>query len=198
LWGTFSVVGGEAPPQAGQPVLQGTSTRRQVQVALDATQQTDMAVGDQVTITLPNNRITPGVVTSIGTVATCASSSGPGVTSPNSTATDTDSCSSATSSSSTPTINVDVRPSDPRATGSWDQAPVQVGITTSRVRGALVVPVSALLARAGGGYAVEVVDSGRADHLVSVSLGLFNDADGVVQVTGSPLAAGQKVVVPST
>ncbi len=31
-----------------------------------------------------------------------------------------------------------------------------------------------------------------------VSLGLFDDAEGLVQVTGSGLAAGQKVVVPSS
>ena len=31
-----------------------------------------------------------------------------------------------------------------------------------------------------------------------VSLGLFDDADGLVQVTGSGLAAGQQVVVPAT
>jgi hypothetical protein len=191
-----ALLGGSA--QAGQTVLQGTSTRRQVQVALDATQQTDVAVGDKVTITLPNNKITSGVVTSVGTVATCAASSGSGGASSNSTATETDSCSSGSSSSSTPTINVDVRPLDPRATGTWDEAPVQVEITTSRVRGALVVPVSSLLARANGGYAVEVVGSAGSDRLVSVSLGLFDDADGVVQVTGSQLAAGQKVVVPST
>ena len=60
----------------GQTVMQGTSTTRQVQVALDASQQTDVAVGDTVTITLPNNQTTPGVVSSVGTVATCPSSSG--------------------------------------------------------------------------------------------------------------------------
>jgi len=58
-------------------------------------------------------------------------------------------------------------------------------------------PVTALLARSGGGYAVEVVDKGGAHHLVAVSLGLFDDADGLVQVTGSGLAAGQEVVVPA-
>ena len=36
------------------------------------------------------------------------------------------------------------------------------------------------------------------NHLVPVSLGLFDDADGLVQVTGPGLAAGQEVVVPST
>jgi multidrug efflux pump subunit AcrA (membrane-fusion protein) len=93
---------------------------------------------------------------------------------------------------------VDVTFSDPAATGTWDQAPVQVGITSASVPNALVVPVTALLARSGGGYAVEVVGAGASGHLVPVSLGLFDDADGVVQVTGSGLAAGQEVVVPST
>jgi hypothetical protein len=62
------------------------------------------------------------------------------------------------------------------------------------------VPVAALLARSGGGYAVEVVGTGTsaANHLVQVSLGVFDDAGGLVQVSGSGLAAGQKVVVPST
>ncbi|HTX09535.1 MAG TPA: peptidoglycan-binding domain-containing protein [Solirubrobacteraceae bacterium] len=191
-----ALLGASAP--AGQPAMQGTSTRRQVQVALDAAQQTDVAAGDRVTITLPNNKITSGVVTSVGTVATCASSSGSVVASPTSTTTQADSCSSESPSSSTPTINVDVRPSDPGTTGTWDQAPVQVGITTSRVPHALVVPVTALLAQANGGYAVEVVGPGASNHLVPVSLGLFDDADGVVQVTGSRLTAGERVVVPST
>ena len=55
-----------------------------------------------------------------------------------------------------------------------------------------------LLARSDGGYAVEVARAGSRDHLVPVSLGLFDDAEGLVQVTGSGLAAGQEVVVPTT
>ena len=190
-------LGGSA--QTGQSVTQATSTTRQVQVALDASQQTDVAVGDKVTITLPNNQTTPGVISSVGTVATCPSSSGPGGPSSNSAAPGTDTCSSASSgSSSTPTITVGVTPSDPAATGTWDQAPVQVGITTASVPSALVVPVTALLAQPGDGYVVEVVGAGETNHLVAVSLGLFDDADGLVQVTGSGLAAGQQVVVPAT
>jgi Putative peptidoglycan binding domain len=187
-------LGGAAQP--GETVLQGTSTTRQVQVALSASQQTDVAAGDKVSITLPNNLTTPGVVSSVGTVATCPPSSGSGGTS--SAAPGTDSCSSASSGSSAPTITVDVTPSDPAATGTWDQAPVQVGITTASVSNALVVPVTALLAQPTGGYAVEVVGIGQTHHLVPVSLGVFDDADGLVQVTGSLLAAGQKVVVPGT
>jgi hypothetical protein len=179
-------------------VLQATSTTRQVQVALSASQQTGMAVGDKVSITLPNNRTTPGVISSVATVATCPSSSGSGGSGSSSAAPGTDTCSSGSSGSTTPTITVDVAPSDPAATGTWDQAPVQVGITTASVPNALVVPVTALLARSGGSYAVEVVRAGARNHLVPVSLGLFDDAEGLVQVTASGLAAGQEVVVPTT
>jgi hypothetical protein len=189
-------LGGRTQP--GQTVMQATSTTRQVQMALDASQQTDVAVGDKVSITLPNNRTTPGVVSSVGAVATCPPSSGSGGPGSSSAAPGTDTCSSGSSGSATPTISVGVTPSDPAATGTWDQAPVQVGITTASVPGALVVPVTALLARSGGGYAVEVAGAGVRNHLVPVSLGLFDDAGGLVQVTASGLAAGQQVVVPAT
>ena len=185
--------GGSAMP--GETVLQGTSTTRQVQVALDASQQTSMAVGNKVSITMPNNKTTPGVVSSVATVASCPPSSGAGGSGSTSARAGTDTCAPG----STPTITVEVTPSDPRATGTWDQAPVQVGITTDSVPGALVVPVTALLAQAGGGYSVEVAGAtGVANHLVPVSLGLFDDADGLVQVTGSGLTADQAVVAPTT
>ena len=64
-----------APAQPGQPVLSATSTTRQVSIALDADEQSEVAVGDKVTITLPNNQTTPGVISSVGTVATTPSSS---------------------------------------------------------------------------------------------------------------------------
>jgi hypothetical protein len=124
------------------------------------------------------------VISSVGSVATIPSSggaNGPGG-----------------SGSGTPTVTVEVTPTDPAATGSLDQAPVEVAITTASVRSALVVPVDALIALSGGGYAVEVVDSAGVHHLVDVSLGIFDDADGLVQVSGSGLAAGQHVVVPAT
>jgi Putative peptidoglycan binding domain len=190
-------LGGSA--QIGQTVMQGSSTTRQVQVALDASQQTHVEIGDEVTIILPNNQSTPGVVSSVGTVATCPPGSGSGGSSSSSPAPGTDTCSPGTlGSSTTPTVTVDVTPSDPIATGTWDQAPVQVTITTAIVPDALVVPVTALLAQSGGGYNVEVVDPGGTHHLVAVSLALFDDADGLVQVTGSELAAGQEVAVPAT
>jgi hypothetical protein len=158
---------------AGSPLLTGSSARRVVSLALDAGEQAEVAVGDRVTITLPDNSTTPGEVASIGTVASAGQNGG------------------------SPTVPVTIRPLDPSATGSIDQAPVTVAITTASVKSALVVPVDALLALAGGGYAVEEVTPAGRHHLVGVSLGLFDDADGLVAVTGSGIAAGQRVVVPS-
>jgi hypothetical protein len=167
-----------ATVQAG-PVLDVTSLARQVTIALDAGEQTDVKVGDRVSITLPDNSTTPGRVSYVGTVATTPSSGDQGG-----------------GGSSTPTIEVDVTPTDPAATGHLDQAPVNVAITEASVRNVLVVPVDSLLALASGGYAVEEV-SGGVHHLVGVNLGLFDDADGYVQVTGAGLAPGQRIVVPA-
>ncbi len=159
------------------PVLGASSTARTVSVALDPDLQSQVKKGDRVTITLPDGSTTPGTVSSVGTVATAPSnnSGGPG---------------------SGPTVPVQIRPTDPAATGAPDQALVEVGITDQTVHNVLAVPVDALLARAGGGYAVEVVAGGGTHHLVRVRLGLFDDAAGMVQVSRSELAAGQRVVVP--
>jgi len=178
-----------APITAGATVVAATSTTRQVTVNLDTSEQSDVRVGDDVTITLPNNRTTPGRVSTVGSVAT---SSGTGSGSSGS-----GSSPASGSSSAQATVEVDVAPLDPNATGAWDQAPVQVDITTGQAANALVVPVAALQAQPGGGYAVEVADAGGGRHQVPVSLGLFDDTDGLVAVTGARLRAGQRVVVPA-
>ncbi|MDX6471054.1 MAG: hypothetical protein QOF75_2857, partial [Gaiellaceae bacterium] len=85
----------------------------------------------------------------------------------------------------------------PAATGRLDQAPVSVSIVTDSVRNALVVPVNALLALAGGGYAIEKIDADGSHRLVPVELGLFDDSNGLVQVTGNGITAGMRIVVPS-
>jgi hypothetical protein len=163
------------------PVLAITSTARQVKLALDASQQGSVKVGDTVTITLPDNSTTPGRITYVSSVATSPSSSG----------------SHGGEEESAPTVEVDATPTDPAATGHLDQAPVNVEITTESVESVLAVPVDALLALAGGGYAVEVA-AGRVHRLVAVTVGLFDDAEGLVQVSGRGLSTGQRVVVPAT
>ena len=161
------------------------STVRRVTIALDASQQSELKVGDPVTITLPDNSTTPGKVSFVGSVATTPS-----------TPSSSDQGGGGGGGPSTPTIEVDVTPTDPAATGHLDEAPVNVSITTASVKSAIVVPVNALLALASGGYAVEAVGAGGTHHLVGVQLGLFDDADGLVQITSAGLSPGRRVVVP--
>lgn len=163
--------------QAGAPIIEASSTRRQVVVQLDAASQGGVHAGDRVSITMPSGRVTQGRVSSVGKVATSGSSN-PG------------------EPEGPPTIEVQIRPLHPKATGSLDQAPVHVSITTASVRSALVVPVNSLLALAGGGYALEVAE-GHTHRLLGVSLGIFDDAVGLVQVSGTGLRAGQQIVVPA-
>jgi hypothetical protein len=159
------------------PVLSASSTARTVTVALDPDLQSEVKKGDRVTITLPDGGTTPGRVTSVGKVATVPSNNFGG-------------------SDSGPTVRVRIRPTHPRGTGSLDQALVEVSITDQTVHNVMAVPVTALLARSGGGYAVEVVAGDGTHHLVRVRPGLFDDAAGMVQVSGAGLAARQRVVVP--
>ena len=153
----------------GSPIMQATSTNRQVVVELDASEQTEVNVGDQVQITLPDGNNTPGVVSSIGTVATSGSSGA--------------------------TLPLYITLDHPKAASSLDQAPVTLEITTA-VKHALIVPIDALLALSGGGYAVETVNAQGVHKLVAVSLGTFDDAAGTVQVTGD-LRPGERIVVPN-
>jgi multidrug efflux pump subunit AcrA (membrane-fusion protein) len=147
-----------------------------VTINLDASAQSEVKAGDAVSVTLPDGATTPGVISSVGTVATTTTGS---------------------SGSATTTIPVQVKLAHPDAAGTLDQAPVTVSITTSTVKNSLVVPVGALLAQSSGGYAVEVVGAGNTRSLVPVSVGLTDDADGLVQVTGA-LTPGQRVVVPAS
>jgi hypothetical protein len=165
-----SLTAGLGTPVSGV-VLKATSDRHTVVISLSAAQQTEVKPGNAVTVTLPQGSTTPGVISSVGTVA---SGSGSSVTIP---------------------VYVSLR--NQSAIGSLDLAPVTVEITVGTVRNVLVVPVGALLAQPGGGYAVEVIGSGGTRHLVPVTAGIFDDADGLVQVSGV-LTPGQRVVVPAT
>jgi hypothetical protein len=165
-----NLMGSLGGPAAG-PVLAATSAQHVVTIALDASLQDAVAAGDAVRVTLPGGSVTPGVISSVGKVASGSGSSA--------------------------TIPVYVRLTHPQAAGSLDQAPVTVNITTVSVPNVLAVPVAALLAQSSGGYAVEVTSAGGARHLVPVTVGIFDDADGLAQVTGA-LTPGQHVVVPAT
>ena len=172
--GTQVLLGGAAQP--GTQVLLATSDSLEVQVDLDASQQGEVKQGDPAQITLPGNKSATGKVDRLGTVAQVP-------TGQNATA-------------GAATIPAYIALDDPATAGGLDKAPVQVQITTDGVESALSVPVTALVGKSGGGYAVEVVRDANRRELVPVELGLFDTASGRVQVDGD-LAEGDQVVVPS-
>jgi hypothetical protein len=165
------VTGSLGGPASG-PVLTATSDRHVVTISLSTSQESEVAMGDAVTVTMPDGASTSGRISSVGTVAFGTAAAA--------------------------TIPVTVTLTHPSAAGTLDQAPVTVSITTASSPGpVLAVPVGALLAQAPGGYVVEVVGPDGTRRYLPVQPGIFDDADGLVQVTGA-LTPGQLVVVPAT
>jgi hypothetical protein len=166
---------GETHATVGQSVAPGaqigelTSTRRQITVNVPADRQNVAHVKAGVRIDLPTGRSARGRIEDVAKVAD-----------------------KAASADAVPTIAVTIAVRGRAAHGTGlDQAPVDVGFARERRRNVLAVPVTALLARAGGGFAVEVVDGGR-HRLVPVEPGTY--ADDYVEVSGSGLSEGMTVV----
>jgi hypothetical protein len=181
-----------APLQAGTPVLAATSTRVVVAVALDPAFQQLVHRGNNVLVTLPDGSTTPGRVTAVGSMAAVPGGGGQGQPQGQ----DQGGGGQDGNSQARPTIPVTIGLTDARAARGLDQAPVQVAITTQAHRGVLAVPISALLARSGGGYAVTVVSAG-AGRRVPVGTGLFDETSGMVEVSGPGLRRGTVVEVPA-
>lgn len=158
----------------GETVLQTTSDTEQVVAQVDPSQAALLKVGQPATITFSDGSTAAGTISGVAKVATSASAN------------------------SSPTVEVDIAPTKAGALDGLDNASVQVSVITASVADALAVPVTALLAQAGGGYALEVVAAAGTHSLVPVTLGIFDDAAGLVQVTGQGLAGGDQVVVAGT
>jgi len=179
LVGAESVAIGDAAAAGDLPYLVTTTTRTAT-VPLDPANAPAVRVGEPVTITLPSNSMTPGTITAIGPVTPSASSS-----SSNSQA--------SPSSAPMPSEQLTVTPSDPAVTGTATGVAVQVSIKTEEATNVLAAPISALLALAGGGFGVEIVEPSGMHRLVGVTTGLYSNT--LVEVRGSGIAAGTKVVV---
>ncbi len=135
--GAASATAGDAV-RPGQQIGRISSTRREIAVDLDATRQGLARAGDAVTVELPNGRTARGRVAAVGKVAEPATEEG-----------------------GEPTIPVTIALRGKGARGSGlDQAPVDVGFEVERRRDVLTVPVKALLALQGGGFAVELAGLG--------------------------------------
>jgi peptidoglycan hydrolase-like protein with peptidoglycan-binding domain len=182
-----------APVPAGTAILTASPTRPLVTVALDAAMQQLVRRGDRVEVVLPDGKTTQGTVASVSRVAT-QPSTGSGQ---NGGQSEGQSGNGSGSGSGQATVQVTIWLAAPRAAANLDQAPVQVAITTQAHKGVLAVPINALLAQPGGGYAVRVLDGGSR-RLVAVRTGLFDETAGLVEVQGAGLAQGATVEVPAS
>jgi len=153
-----AAVGDQVGP--GRALAEVASTERVVTVALDADRQGLAREGDRVTVELPSGRELRGRVEEVGKVATTRQEE------------------------TTIEVTISIR----GRAGDLDQAPVDVAFAVEAREGVLAVPVKALLARQGGGYALERPDG----TMVAVEPGLY--ADDMVEVSGAGLRAGMRVV----
>jgi peptidoglycan hydrolase-like protein with peptidoglycan-binding domain len=163
---------------AGELVLSTTSTQQIVTLALKAEQQQLARVGERVPVILPGGSVVHGRIAEVGTVASEASSEDEGAGG-----------GGGSGESATVAVTVDLD----RRVARLDQAPVSVELVKSVSRHVLVVPATALMAAAGGGYAIDVLEAGRRRQL-RVSPGMF--ANGYVQVEGPGLRVGMEVLEP--
>jgi peptidoglycan hydrolase-like protein with peptidoglycan-binding domain len=176
-----ATVGGAVQP--GTPILTATSTRPVVGVSLPTAFQHLVRRGARVQVILPDGTATPGTVATVSRAAVVpdpAAQEGQG----------------QGGGPEQASIPLTVRLARPLAARGLDQAPVGVAITTEAHRGVLAVPITALLAEPGGGYAVEVVEGG-ARRRVPVHTDLFDETVGMVEVDGPGLAEGTTVAVPA-
>jgi hypothetical protein len=158
-------------------VLGTTSTQQVVQLKLKASQQQLAHVGESAPVTLPDGQIVHGHITAVGTVATESSENEKG-----------GSGGGGNGGGENATISVTLE-LDHRV-ARLDQAPVSVALVKSTRRNVLTVPATALVATAGGGYAIEALEGNRRVAL-PVTPGMF--ADGYVEIEGAGVHEGLTV-----
>ncbi|WP_372791813.1 hypothetical protein [Paraconexibacter sp.] len=146
-----------------------TSTKRIVAIDLETGYADLAARGGEVSVGLPDGKELAGRIASVGTVAQKKAS--------------------ATDDDPPATIKVIVKLTE-STTLTLDQAPVDVRLEKSRAKDVLTIPVTALMAREGGTFAVEVRE-GETRRIVPVETGLYTDGD--VEITGEGLRPGMQV-----
>ncbi|MGI9823095.1 efflux RND transporter periplasmic adaptor subunit [Agromyces sp. Marseille-Q5079] len=156
---------------ASAGVISVSGTEKEVLASLAPNLKEVAMVGTPVQLGLPGGETVPGTVSAVGAPA------------------EQDDGQGGKKLKLPVTITLD----DPASADGLDDVTVSGELTAVKREDALLVPVIALLARPGGGYGVELV-AGGGTELVPVELGAF--ADGMVEVTGGELEAGDEVVVP--
>jgi putative peptidoglycan binding protein len=155
-----------APGAAAAGVLlKWTGPTRVVDVDLDTDYADLVRTGTTATVALPDGTTVAASVTTVG--APTSNAKGDGATLP-----------------------VELTVTDQRKLGGYQAARVDVDLAAETRKDVLAVPVTALVARPGGGYAVAA-----GTGYLPVRTGVF--ADGFVEVSGPGIVAGLAVGVPS-
>lgn len=170
---------------SAEPILQTTSTKLVVTVDLAASSQSEAVLGEHVTVEMPAGNVVSGVITAVSRVAQTSSGStdGTGGGGPD------QSAGSGGSGQSSSTIPVTITLEGQHAGAGLDQAAVSVNFIRAQAKHVLSVPVTALLAIPGGGYAIQ--EASAPHKLIAVTTGLF--AAGYVQVSGVGVYPGLQV-----
>ncbi|MEU4160079.1 efflux RND transporter periplasmic adaptor subunit [Actinoplanes sp. NPDC026670] len=142
-----------------------------VTVDIDASRAGDLRAGQKVRIVLPDSTTTGGAVTSVSGNVQTPSGDGAGLDSPK--------------------VQVVIAVDKASTIKTISSADVEVRFAGTARSDVLAVPVGALLALSGGGYGVQI----SGGSLTAVTVGLF--ADGMVEITGTGLDAGMRVVTTS-
>lgn len=178
------------PVRVGAPasgdVLTWTGSTVHAEAQVTRSQQASLSAGDEVRVRLPDGSEVGGVIAATDEPGAEAGSGGAGVV---------DGADAAEVPSDMAVVRVDI--ADQSALAGSVGAAVRIEVVAESVEDALMVPVTALVALAEGGYAVEKVTPGSpsgSGTLVPVELGLVAEAK--VQVTSAQLAEGDEVLVP--
>ncbi|WP_234439945.1 peptidoglycan-binding protein [Streptomyces bicolor] len=166
----------------GGTVLTWTGTERVVSVDLDAQYEDLVRKGTKATVTLPDDTTVQAEVTDIGTPTTGQDGAPSGAGSDDG------------GDSDKATLPVELKVADQKKLGSYQAAAVDVSLKAETRENVLVVPINALVARQGGGYAVDVVEPDGEVRRTPVEVGMF--ADSMVEISGKGLADGTVVGVP--
>lgn len=167
--GRYMVEAGAHIP-AGAAIVEVSDIDQEVFMKLPVDRRARVALGDAVTIELPDGTMAAGAVHEIGAVTFVPADDREG----------------------SELVAVSIRLDDPALGEPFHGYQVEVEIASEEVVGVLAVPVKALVALSEGGYAVEVERDGEVS-LVGVDTGMF--ADGLVEVQGD-ISADDRVVVP--
>jgi peptidoglycan hydrolase-like protein with peptidoglycan-binding domain len=161
----------------GAPVLDITRSERVVNFEADLEDRDRFDIDTKVTVVLPGGDEIAATVSAMRVVKVAAGESGEGL--------------GGGTTDSESILQVEVALA--RAPDELAGTPVEVIVAIDERAGVLLVPVSALLALAEGGYGVEVVRDDGTTKIVRVDTGLF--AGGKVEVRGAGIAEGTVVGV---